>query len=365
MSDQNDVLMEAIVAVVRPLLAALEAQIFIARHLHPPILRELVDFIGTRDSELRSGMASLAAAPWPDHLSGFRDQLGQSAEAADRVFQDLRAAADHPEGMMQAYRALRHHARSLEALYPVASALRPVSQFFLEAGARGDGALLDRLARADPAAPNVGVLHVDNERDMRGGFSVYMPETYDPARAYPVVFALHGGSGHGRTFLWTWIREARSRGIILVSPTASEATWSLMEPGVDGPILHRILDFIGQTWKIDRDHLLLTGMSDGGTFTFVSGLTAGSPFTHLAPIAASFHPMLLGFVDPGMVRSRPIYLVHGARDWMFPIDIARTARQSLEAAGATVTYREIADLSHTYPREENGPILDWFLGRTP
>jgi len=26
-----------------------------------------------------------------------------------------------------------------------------------------------------------------------------------------------------------------------------------------------------------------------------------------------------------------------------------------------VVYREIADLSHTYPRDENGAILDWFL----
>ncbi len=362
MSDQGEALMEAIVAVVRPLLAALEAQIFIARHLHPPHLRELVGFIGERDAALRTGLATLQAAPWPEHLTGFRDQLAQSAEAADRTFQGLRAAAeDDAEGTMLAYRALRHHARALEALYPIASALRPVSQFFLETAFRDNAARLDGLAGADPARANVGVMHVDNERDMRGGFSVYMPEDYDAVRTYPVIFALHGGSGHGRTFLWTWLREARSRGAILVSPTASEATWSLMDPAVDGPNLHRILDFVGQTWRIDRSRLLLTGMSDGGTFTFVSGLSTGSPFTHLAPIAASFHPMLLGFVDPGLVRSRPIYLVHGARDWMFPIDIARTAHAALNAAGATVTYREIADLSHTYPREENAAIMDWFM----
>ena len=39
--------------------------------------------------------------------------------------------------------------------------------------------------------------------------------------------------------------------------------------------------------------MLLTGMSDGGTFTYVSGLEASSPFTHLAPVAAAFHPMLV------------------------------------------------------------------------
>ena len=54
-----------------------------------------------------------------------------------------------------------------------------------------------------------------------------------------------------------------------------------------------------------------------------------------------------------------IYLVHGALDWMFPVDIARMARDELEMAGADLTYREIEDLSHTYPREENARILEW------
>jgi len=35
------------------------------------------------------------------------------------------------------------------------------------------------------------------------------------------------------------------------------------------------------------------------------------------------------------------------------------ARDVLTAAGAHVEYREITDLSHTYPREENPKILEW------
>jgi phospholipase/carboxylesterase len=51
--------------------------------------------------------------------------------------------------------------------------------------------------------------------------------------------------------------------------------------------------------------------------------------------------------------------VHGALDWMFPVAIARMAHRELERWGARVTYREIEDLSHTYPREENARILEW------
>ena len=112
---------------------------------------------------------------------------------------------------------------------------------------------------------------------------------------------------------------------------------------------------------VDRTRLLLTGMSDGGTFTLLSGLDDQSPFTHLAPVAASFHPLLLTMAAPRRVTGLPVYLVHGALDWMFPVSIARTAQRALTAAGAQVTYREIADLSHAYPREEGSAILDWFL----
>ncbi len=44
---------------------------------------------------------------------------------------------------------------------------------------------------------------------------------------------------------------------------------------------------------------------------------------------------------------------------MFPVDVARVARDALSAAGAAVTYRELDDLSHSYPGEENARILDW------
>jgi len=69
--------------------------------------------------------------------------------------------------------------------------------------------------------------------------------------------------------------------------------------------------------------------------------------------------MLLANGDLVRARNFPVYLVHGALDWMFPVQTARMARQALTAAGARLVYREIEDLSHTYPRDENPKILDW------
>jgi len=76
-------------------------------------------------------------------------------------------------------------------------------------------------------------------------------------------------------------------------------------------------------------------------------------------VSATFHPMLISMADAERMQGLPIFLTHGALDWMFPVEVARQAQRALSAAGASVTYREIDDLSHTYPREINAPMLEW------
>jgi phospholipase/carboxylesterase len=69
--------------------------------------------------------------------------------------------------------------------------------------------------------------------------------------------------------------------------------------------------------------------------------------------------MLAEMCDASRLAGLPIFLTHGSLDWMFPVELAQRARTTLAAAGARVTYCEIADLSHTYPREINAEILAW------
>jgi phospholipase/carboxylesterase len=362
MDTQDEPAVDAIAALVPATLRALNALEFAGRHLAPTSLPQLVQAIAGRVDGLDEALAASRALDWPERLGPVRDCLERAADAAGEGIAGLLAAPEAPQPMLAAYRALRGYARAAEAIYPLTAHLRPVSQFFLEAAARDDAALQARLAAVDPVREQVGVMHADGPPGTRGAFSLYVPEHIDAAQACPLVVAMHGGSGNGAAFLWSWVREARSRGFIVIAPTASGATWSLMEPEVDGPNIDRIVEAVAGQWPIDRRRMLLTGMSDGGTFTYVLGLRGGCRFTHLAPVAASFHPMLLGFADADRVRGLPIHIVHGARDWMFPPGMARDARHALEQAGAAVVHREIADLSHTYPRDENAAILDWFLG---
>jgi phospholipase/carboxylesterase len=351
MSDQ---VIDDIVVLLPPLLQSLEALQFVARHLHPPTFGAVMAAIGEPDVVLQDARAKLA--PWPETFADLRGRLDAAGDLALKVFAGLRVAQQPGGDLPAVFRALRHATRAQEALYATAARLPPVSAFFLPPALREDAVLLERLAA--PAAPDSGVMH-DGEPGRRGGFSLYVPEYYTPDHAWPLVVALHGGSGNGRAFLWNWLADARGMGAIVVAPTAIGATWALMGDDADTPNLARILAVVQSRWRVDPGRRLLTGMSDGGTFCHVTGLRAESPFTHLAPVAATFHPLMAQVADADRLRGLPIHLVHGRRDWMFPVETARQARDALALAGADVTYREIDDLSHCYPREINATLLDW------
>jgi phospholipase/carboxylesterase len=353
----NEAVVDDIVAVLPALLNALEALAFVGRHLNPADFGRVMQTIGTPDDTLQAVRARLDG--WSPQFEPVGTALQAASDATLKAFAGLREIERGHGDLIAVFRALRCVPRALEALYPLADRFPPVSDFFLDSSLRDDTDLKSRFDQ--PAAKDTGVFHRDNEPGSRGGFSLYVPEYYTPDRAWPLVMALHGGSGNGRGFLWSWLRDARSFGAIVAAPTATGSTWALMGDDVDTPNLKRIVNEVRGRYAIDEQRLLLSGMSDGGTFSYVSGLEVGSPFTHLAPVAATFHPLMAEMADAERLRELPVFIVHGRLDWMFPVQVARQTRELLSAAGADVTYRELDDLSHCYPREMNAEILQWLI----
>ena len=330
---------DAIGGLLPPLLHSLERITWAQRHLYPPLAPRLAEELAPSTDAVAGPLRAVEALVCPDELRFMRDRLVEVARQTLDLVADFVEAARSPGEPIGLYRALRRFARIQEALYPLAPALEPVSRWFLEPARRDDDALVERLRAAALRDDETrrGVLHASNEREVRGGFSLYVPEAPDGQVPMPLVVALHGGHGHGRDFLWSWLREARGRGVLVLAPTSRDRTWSIMGgEDVDAPPLQEMVESVAARYPVDRTRVLLTGMSDG-----------------------VLHPILLANGDLGRARGRPVYLVHGALDWMFPIYTAHLARQALEAAGARLVYREIEDLSHTYPRDENPRVLDW------
>jgi phospholipase/carboxylesterase len=356
-------LTEVVWQAVSPLLKTLAAFEAVQRYLHPGSISKLVELVSPLRPELQAGRQALESADWPVELAFVRDGLAAACRYAGEALDGFLDASREPTSVVPFYQAVRHSTRALEAVYPLFPVLRPVNSFFLEEPLRASQVILNRLIGA--SGHEVGVIASASDRKQRGGYSLYVPEYYDGSETWPVVVALHGGHGHGAEFLWSWVREARSRGFLLLAPTSRGTTWSLMGEDVDGDPVRSAVERTRRAYNVDPNRILLTGISDGGTYAFRCGLREKTPFTHLAPISCVLNPLILEDGEMSQAAGKRIYLVHGALDWMFPVDLARMARYELSAAGAELTYREIPDLSHTYPRDENARILDWFGAPLP
>jgi phospholipase/carboxylesterase len=119
--------------------------------------------------------------------------------------------------------------------------------------------------------------------------------------------------------------------------------------------LQKVLADAAGRWNIDRDRVLLTGLSDGATYALKRSLDTEPSFTHFAPFSGILAPF-----DLTHAKGRRIYWVHGAKDWMFPVWRAKMGEKELAAAGAEVTLEVVPDLYHAYAREKNGTVLTWF-----
>lgn len=342
--------------------AAFSAFERIGRRLHPPEIDGLRADLAPVAESLDEALASFRARKPATGLESMVEHVIRVAEHAAKACASFLEATPGPNAIMGVMAAMHEHGRAVAEAYPLRHVLPVIDRYFLEPGLREGGAELEAPPRSECDArpkPRVGVLSAKNAPDTRGGFSLYVPESYDPNDARPLVVALHGAYGHGADFLWSWQREARSRRLILMAPTSLGSTWSFNGPDVDASSLSSMLEYVRENWCVDPERILLTGLSDGATYALLHGLREESPYTVLAPMSGVLHPANLANGNVERAKGKRIYLVHGALDWMFPVAVARVAVELLRGAGADLHYQEVEDLSHTYAREENARVLDW------
>lgn len=337
---------------VRALMSIEKAQ----RRFYPPKVSQLQEELIPLLPTLKQARDEVRRMEPTHGFGGIRDALDRTTDLVAKTLEMITTASrgDLQNTVIQVFQAFRKSCRAQEQLFRMRHALPSVNAFFLEPAVRG------QVSELDPEPPprsDSGLRHVGTDRDpyARGAYSFYVPESYDGAKAWPLVIALHGGFGHGRDFIWTWLREARSRRFLLLAPSSQDTTWSLLNPEVDGKTLASLVEDITRNWHVDMDRILLTGISDGGTFALLNSLQDTTPYTAFALIACVLPPS-----DITGIRGKRLYWIHGALDWMFPVQMAQQAAKLLEQAGARITLRIVHDLSHSYPRDENENILTWF-----
>lgn len=196
----------------------------------------------------------------------------------------------------------------------------------------------------------------------RGWTFRYRPADRSPAR---VFLLLHGWTGDENSMgIFANLLPADCAVIAPRAPYRVPAggwSWREVNPGSWGipsfddlqPGASAVLEFL-DAWSpsvgLDAGRFHVIGFSQGAAMSYV--LAALSP-ERVASVAA-----LSGFLpsgievrlEAGALRGKPVYVAHGVRDEMVPVERARQAVRLLESAGAQVRYCE-SDGGHKVGRE--------------
>jgi phospholipase/carboxylesterase len=325
----------------------------------------LFDRSGTVKGGLPEGLA-----PALKHLEGAAADLGEAPLGSG-----LREAVGHLHRAEQALakpgadpslsflEQRREYCRALRVLYPIRQKIPELSPFWLLPSVLGEQEL--RETRTPGVDVPVGL--VDRPAaEGHGAYSLYVPESYTPTRTWPTIVALHGAYGRGDEYIFSWLRPAKSRGFVVIAPNSRDVTWSILRPPLDAQALLAVLDDVSGRYALDPARVFLSGLSDGGTFTYLAGLPNAERFAGISPIAGDFHAMMDPMLRRKMGQSLPILIVHGAKDPLFPVRSIRSAYELMTHLEYHVSYEELPEWGHAYPYSiHERLVLPWFEALVP
>ena len=235
--------------------------------------------------------------------------------------------------------------RGLHVLYGIRAHTPTLAQYWLLDDAVDQKDALEKPSPASKAP--VGVIHRRRPAP-QADYSLYVPESYTTSRKWPLVVCLHGAYGRADHHIWSWLRPAKSRGYMLLAPKSLDVTWSILQPERDIQSVAAMLEEVCSDYTVDPDRVCLTGLSDGGTFTYQLGLGRPDLFAGIAPVAGDFHGMLDDILRRKQGVNLPIHIVHGALDHIFPVETIRSGHGLLTRLGYNATYDELPHWGHSY-----------------
>ena len=189
--------------------------------------------------------------------------------------------------------------------------------------------------------------------------SLFIPPTYQASKAYALVVCLHGFGFTGEEYLERW-RARLGEDYLLACPSYPSGAWFTRR--AEELVLETIRQ-TGHRYHVDPDRVFLMGMSNGGIGAWLIGMHHASLFAGLAPMASGLDDVLMPFL--ANLRNTPVYIIHGAKDQVMPVDLSRSIARELDVLGYQYVYREhqrehpMAG-GHYFPREELPDLVAWF-----
>lgn len=226
------------------------------------------------------------------------------------------------------------------------------------------GALVLAPASLGAQQPPTGFLdRVITHTGVEYAYQVYVPPSYRPSEAAPVILFLHGAGERGsdgkrqsEVGLGAAIREHPERWpAIVVLPQVPEGqSWV----GPAGAMAMAALDQTLGGFRGDPTRIYLTGLSMGGNGSWALGYRHPDRFAAIVAVCGflSSGPGFPSFLATRTVdaaaevaarlKGIPIQVFHGDADRVVPATESRQVVAALRAVGADVQYTELPGVGH-------------------
>ncbi len=196
-------------------------------------------------------------------------------------------------------------------------------------------------------------------RGQEAPLALYVPPSYTPEQAYPLILCLHGAGFTGEAYLDRWVSRLEDR-YLLACPTIPMGAWWTR---FAEDLILEIMNDVSQEYHVDSDRVFLTGMSNGGIGAWIIGMHHADLFAGIAPMASGLDDVMFPFVE-NLVNT-PVYVIHGEHDQVMPVRLSRDLVQEMKRHGVPHQYRKHQWThpqagGHFFPRQELPALIDWF-----
>ncbi|WP_456407685.1 carboxylesterase family protein [Caldithrix abyssi] len=191
-------------------------------------------------------------------------------------------------------------------------------------------------------------------------YLLYLPQDFEKeSKKWPLMIFLHGAGERGNDLELVkrhgppkLVEQGRQFPFILVAPQCPLDRWWNVEE------LDAWLDVLLNELPVDRSRIYLTGLSMGGFGTWFWAILRPDRFAAIAPICGWGNPL-----EAAKLKDIPVWVFHGARDPVIPLQRSQEMVEALKKAGAEVKFTIYPEAGHdswsqTY---DNPELYHWFL----
>ncbi|QDV24837.1 5'-nucleotidase C-terminal domain-containing protein [Aureliella helgolandensis] len=227
----------------------------------------------------------------------------------------------------------------------------------------------ERLADVDRKVRGPQDLSLTFRSDFDGTtvpYRLYLPSAYDGEQKLPLLVALHGTNGDSTKYFehpeyggGIYKREAEARGLAILCPSEGDPIGRPTEwRGVGELNVLAALQDVCQRFEIDRDRIVLTGQSMGGTGTTYLCCRYPDVFAGGIPLASTYgHLTLLE-----NLRYVPMFYVQGSDDWpIYAQDGPLRIMKRLTQLDYEAELWMVPDVGHNTMAVSTPRVLDWAL----